>query len=210
MSSGKSACSATLAGLLSLLIAVAATAAAGQESAGSAPSVRAAAARRQANTILVNGTPTVLTWARGLEEPADLDRYASLGLNTAYILVSGASQEALARASTLASEAERRRLMVVVGLAPAALRDVAGNELPVDPLSDAYGEAVREFVRAVAGAMDAHPRLIGWSVEAVVPQEVVWNDSGFQAYLQDWYASLAALNESWGTGFSDWTEIAGT
>jgi hypothetical protein len=97
--------------------------------------------------------------------------------------------------------------MVVAALAPSALRDPDGGVLPIDPLSEGYAEAARDFVRAVSDGLGQRPGFIGWSVEAVVPEQVVWDDRGFQRYLRDWYSSLGALNASWGTEFASWEEI---
>jgi len=172
-----------------------------------APAALGAAARTEANVVTVNGRPTVLLWARGLQSLQEVDQYAASGLNTAYILIVDTTEEQLARASSLASAAEQRGLLVVAALAPASLRDEAGNPIPIDPRSDSYAAAVHEFVNAAAERMRTHPRLIAWSVEAVPPDRVAEGDEGFRAYL-DGYASLSALNQSWGTEFNAWTEVS--
>ena len=177
------------------------------ETAGAPASVRRVVARRDANFVRVDGKPTVLLWARELEEAADLEQYAALGMNTAYVLIRGSSEEELANASLLASAAEARGLMVVGGLAPRALVDAEGNELAIDPLSGEYAAAVSAFVKRAAETLGEHVRLVAWSVEAVAPNRVVWGDAGFIAYLQDWYGSVAGVNASWGTGFGGWEEI---
>lgn len=173
--------------------------------AGPGRAAQAALARREANFVRVEGAPTVLLWARGLSRPGDLDRYVECGLNTAYIAVPSATAEALATASALAAEAEARGLLVVFALAP--LRGERGEDLAPDALSQAYVEAVSAFVQGVVARLGDHPRLIAWSVEAVPPQAVAWGDEGFRAYLEEWYGSLSAVNESWGTAFASWEEI---
>ncbi len=194
-----------------LTIAVALAAAAcpglGQEAAGGLAGSRGTAARREGNVVSVNGAPTVLTWARGLQDPADLDRYAALGLNTVYLTLTGVSAEELQQASNLAAAAEARGLLVVIGLSPSSLQDEAGEPLPVDALSEAYVAAVDAFVAAAVEGMGEHPRLLAWSVQAVSPTNVVNDDAGFQSYLSAWYESLNALNLSWGTEFVDWAEV---
>lgn len=178
-----------------------------QQPTGELPGVRGLVARRDANLIRVNAIPTVLTWARGATDPADLDRYAALGLNTVNVIILDTSQERLAQASSLISAAEDRDLMVVGALAPPSLRDDSGEQLAVDPASDAYVWAVREFVRVVVERLGDHPGIIAWAVEAVLPETVVWTDAKFQAYLRDWYSSVAALNDSWGAEYAAWEEI---
>jgi len=192
------------------LIALAVVATAGwaqQTSTEQAPRAQTMVARRQANVVEVNAKPTVLVWARGLTDVADLDQYAAAGMNTAYITIEQVSEEALASASSLADAAEARGLMVVAALAPSALLDAEGDALAIDPRSADYAAAVADFVSKAAAKMGGHPSLIAWSVEAVPPDDVVWNDAGFHSYLQDWYPSLAAVNDSWWTEFEEWEDI---
>lgn len=192
------------------LIALAVVATAGwaqQTSTEQAPRAQTMVARRQANIVEVNGSPTVLVWARGLTDAADVDRYAETGMNTAYIVLQDVSEAALANASSLADAAEARGLMVVAALAPSALLDAEGNALAIDPRSADYAAAVADFVSKAAAGMRGHPSLIAWSVEAAPPDDVVWDDAGFRAYLQEWYPSLAAVSESWWTEFEEWDDV---
>jgi hypothetical protein len=178
-----------------------------QDVAGGLAGVRRTVARREANLLRVDGVPTVLTWARGVRRPADLDQYAALGLNTAYFELSSVATEELERLSSLASAAEERGLLVIVALAPPPLFDEGGATLAIDPLSDAYVEAVQAYVAAAVEGVGEHPRLIGWSVEAVPASQVVNNDRGFVSYLRSWYESLNALNQSWGSEYGEWRGI---
>jgi hypothetical protein len=191
-----------------IALAVVATAAWAQQTpTEQAPRAQTMVARRQANIVEVNGKPTVLVWARGLTDVADLDQYAAAGMNTAYVTIEHVSEEALASASSLADAAEARGLMVVAALAPSALLDAEGDALAIDPRSADYAAAVADFVGKAAASMSGHPALIAWSVEAVPPGDVVWDDAGFGGYLQEWYPSLAAVNESWWTEFGEWDDI---
>jgi hypothetical protein len=171
------------------------------------PVPRPASARRDGNIIRVNAWPTVLAWAPGLTDAADLEAYAAAGLNTLAVPITSTSEEALSEAFALASAAEERGLLVVASLAPQELDDASGEKLAPDPASDDYAAAVAKFVEAAAARMGGHPRLIAWAVEAVVPDDVVWNDAGFQAFLRQSYRSIGAVNNSWGTSFTDFTDI---
>ena len=178
-----------------------------QRGAGASIAVTAAVARREANCIQVNTMPTVLTWARGVQAPEELDQYAALGLNTVCVELRGVSEAQLARASSLAAAAEERGLVVVIALAAGALRDGAGNEVAIDAGSETYAQGVEAFVTAAVEGMGEHPRLIGWAVEAVPPANVAIDDAGFISYLRRSYSSLNALNESWGTEYAQWDEM---
>ncbi|UCC67469.1 MAG: beta-galactosidase [Armatimonadota bacterium] len=192
---------------LAALVVMGTAACAQQAPASNLLQARSVVARREANLIRVNGRPTVLMWARGLENVGDLDQYVALGFNTAYVLLQATSEHDLQTFAALAAEAETRGLMVVAALAPSALLDEEGTELAIDPQSEQYAAAVTEFVAKAAEAVGERSALIGWSVEAVPPEQVIWNDEGFLGYLGEWYSSLAAVNNSWGTEFGDWEEI---
>lgn len=166
----------------------------------------AAAARREGAIVSVGGRRAVLMWALGLSDPDDLAQYQQAGLNTVYLRISEASSDQLSRVARFASAAEEAGLMVVLSLAPRPLRDASGNELAIDPISDAYAEAVQEFVGAAVEGVGEHPRLIGWAAE-VPPADVVNDDDGFVSYLQQWYSSVGALNNSWGTEYEEWDEV---
>lgn len=192
---------------ISVAVGLAARPAFGQETVGGLSGVRGAVARREANLIRVNGVPTVLVWARDLRDPADLDQYAALGFNTAYVELTDVSAEELARVSSLAASAEERGLLVIVALSPPSLTDERGEVLAIDPLSETYAEAVEAFVTAAVEGMQERPRLVAWSVQAVPASEVVNDDAGFSSCLRTWYGSLNALNRSWGTEYMDWGQI---
>jgi hypothetical protein len=194
-------------GIALCLLALGPTAGWAAEAEETRPVPRPASARRDGNIIRVNTRPTVLTWAPGLTDAADLDAYAAAGLNTLAIPITSTSEEALSTAFALASAAEERGLLVVVSLAPQELDSASGGKLAPDPASDEYAAAVAKFVEAAADRMAGHPRLIAWVVEGVTPDDVVWNDAGFQAFLRRSYRSVGAVNNSWGTSFSDYTGI---
>jgi len=175
----------------------------GQEAGSGAPT---AVARRELNCIRVNGQPTLLLWARGVAA-GDLDEYAAAGFNTVYVLIQDEGEDALAPLDTFITAAEARGLLVVGALAPASLGGIGGMGLPIDASSEAYAEAVSDFVGGVVAGLGDHPSLIGWSVEAVPPYLVAQTELGFRAYLQSWHGSLTALNRAWGTAFTDWEQI---
>lgn len=177
-----------------------------QAGGAAAPARAAATARREGAIISVGGRRTVLMWALGLSDPADLAQYQKTGLNTVYLRISEASPDQLSRVSRFASAAEDAGLMVVLALGPRPLRDASGNEVAINPASNAYADAVQEFVRAAVEGVGEHPRLIAWAAE-VPPADVVNNDDGFISYLQGWYSSVSALNSSWGTEYEEWDEV---
>ncbi|MFB3880560.1 MAG: beta-galactosidase [Armatimonadota bacterium] len=171
-----------------------------------AAQAQSATARREGSIVSVGGRPTVLMWALGLSDGADIEQYQKSGLNTVYLRIGDSSAEQLDRVSRFASAAEQAGLNVVFSLAPRPLRDGSGNEVAIDPVSDDYATAVEAFVNAVVDGVGEHPKLIAWAFE-VPAANVVNNDDGFVSYLQDWYSSVGALNDSWGTEYEDWSEV---
>ncbi len=203
---------AQLAGWIGLagLALVSAAAWAQEEPAAPRPAARAMTAHREANVVLVNGEPTLLTWARGLEDPADVAQYAATGMSAVYVVIQGVSEEELESASVLASAAEAKGMMVVAALAPRALLDEGGSGPVIASRAEDYAAAVRAFVQQAAEKLGAHPGLVAWSVEAVASGQAVWTEDGFRTYLADGYGSVAALNNSWGTQFAGWEQITAT
>jgi hypothetical protein len=178
-----------------------------QEEEAPRPVPASATAKKDDNLVRVNGRPTVLLWANGLDAAEDLEAYVETGFNTAAITISDVSEEALAKVFELASAAEERGLLVLGVLAPEGFEDGEGNQLPVDPLLPAYVEAAQSFAQKAVAALDRHPRLIGWVVGGAPPDQVVWGDNGFQSFLRRAYPSVAALNNSWGTEYEDFAGV---
>ena len=173
---------------LALLTAAAASWAAAPETNSEVP--RAASARREGNLIRVNGRPTVLTWAYGLTEAADLEAYAGAGLNTLALTITSVAEEPLAHTFDLASAAEAQGLLLVGVLAPDVLTGPSGEALAADARSSDYADAVGSFVHAAVTGLGGHPRLIAWLAAGVLPDQVVVDDAGFQSFLRATYPSL--------------------
>ncbi len=173
-------------------------------------SIQALPVRSRGNKSIVSvgGRRTVLMWAIGLDDPADIEQYKASGLNTAYVRITDLSSARIASASRLASAAEEAGLMVVFSLAPVSLQNESGATVAINPVSDGYADAVKAFVKATADGVGEHPRLVAWVVE-VRPGDVVTDDNSFISYLRNWYSTLAALNYSWGTDYGDWSDISG-
>ncbi len=190
--------------VVGVVLAAAGTCAAAENAAPPPPPVKV---RRDANFLRIDGRPALLLWAQGLTDADELDLYRQTGLNTLYVRVVDGSPEELEAVSALMSAAEEQGLYIVASLAPSAIRDEAGETLPVDPDDDRYRRAVEEFATRAAEALSAHPRLIAWLVEAVPPNRIAWGDAGFRSFLEEGYPSLAALNRSWGSNLASWDAI---
>ncbi len=169
--------------------------------------VKALQVRRDGNYVRVNNQPTMLLWARGLSEPGELERYAAAGFNTVAIPITDLSEEALRKASALASAAEERGLLVVGVLDPAKLTDEQGQAVDLDPVLDSYPDAVRGFVEKAVDTLGAHPRLVGWIAE-VRSDQVVWGSPGFRRYLAGLYPSISDLNDSWSSKYNNFSRVS--
>jgi len=168
----------------------------------------ALSARKEANILRIRNAPTVVTWARGLTDSADLDAYAASGFNTVYVLVDDASDAQVTAASALMSAAEAKNLYLIVAILPAAVKDSDGQPMASDPTSSQYATAVADTVKKLAEPLGKHANLIGWSVEAVPPNGFPWGDGSFRSYLRAAYEnSIAGLNNSWGTTYTSWDEV---
>ncbi len=171
------------------------------------PAPQPATATREGNVLRVNGKPTVLLWAQGLEDAKELASYAAAGFNTLAVPITSVSEKPLATAFDLASAGEEQGLLVLGVLAPQKLVDAEGEEVACDPLLDAYPEAVQAFVQQAVAGFGRHPRLIAWVI-ALDPETVVWGDAGFQQFLQGAYRGIDDLNASWGSNFAEFEAIS--
>ena len=173
-----------------------------QQSAG------ALSASKDGSILRIKNAPTVVMWARGFTDAAEIDTYVASGFNTVYVMISGAADDQVAAASALMSAAESRGLYLVAAILPTAIRDADGEEMAPDPTSSAYAAAVSDVVKKLAEPFGRHANLLGWSIEAVVPNSFTWSDDLFRAYLSGAYQdSIAGLNASWGTAYDSWDNV---
>ncbi len=76
------------------------------------------------------------------------------------------------------------------------------------PLGSNYRKWVTEKITAVVTHFRDNEHVIAWAVEGLSEWEVDCGNGDFREYLSAWYPDLAALNESWGTTFSDLEQVS--
>ena len=159
---------------------------------------------RQLNMVMINNRPTPLFWAEGLADPADLELYEKLGLNTVLIRIRDLKPESQKRHRALLDRASEKGLSAMIALSPG---EWEGEGLPVTPLDAGYRAAVQRFVRQAVSQFKGSPALMGWLVEGVDPLQVSYSDRDFQGYLQVWYKDLDSLNQAWGGILDEWYQV---
>jgi len=182
------------------------------DKANAAPAGTPAAASivgKQKNLVIIEGAPLVLLWARGLTDVEEVEAYAETGLNTLYIRIAQTDEESLAKADELISEGEDSDILSLAGLdARAAQRDENGQlAVAAQSHSPAYQQRVHAFVSAAVSALKSRPGLAGWIIEGLSPELLVYSDADFQAWLESGYQSIDNLNQSWGSDFTDFSQI---
>ncbi len=166
--------------------------------------------KKSENLALVGGRPRALLWAEGLKEKEEVKDYAKAGLNVLYVGVAASNKDALSAAEDLLAAGEDHSLPALVGLdSRAAQLDKDGRPtIAVHPRSPAYQRGVRDFVSAVVPKLKGRPGVIGWIVEGLSPQALTYAPADFQWWLQANYQEVGRLNQSWGSEFTDFTQIS--
>lgn len=174
------------------------------------PPSKTISAEKSNNLVVVAGVPQVLLWARGLQNPEEVEAYAEARLNTLYVAVPRAEEQALAQAEAILAVGEEVGLPAVIGLDSRAARIMLddGREIAAHPRAATYQRNVRLFINTVAPRLKGRGSVIGWVIEGLSPQSVVGTDEDFQNWLEDNYQDIASLNQSWHSGFRDFSEIA--
>lgn len=170
--------------LLSLLLLRPALAAAADE-----PADREARLRAQAP----------LFWADGLDDPAQLDTYQTLGLNTIWVDGAYAAEGASADALALIQAAEERGLKVIVKL-PTSLGWLAEGRYRPSPYNATYVEAVGQVIGHLVRLYGQSKAVVGWATEHEADIRIQEGDQDFRAYLRRRFGTAAALSERWGMG----------
>ena len=156
-------------------------------------------AARLGNIILVADRPRALYWAEGCRQPEQLPTYRATGLNTLVVEVKSTQGASLAAARTLAEAAGKQGLLVIVRLAPSpAGFKVEGQLLPPSVFAEAYRAQVAAFVTACVQELRS-PAVAVWEVAAVDPDYLTFQRDDFLHYLQQWYGTMEAVNQAWGT-----------
>ena len=164
--------------LLMVLLVAAAAAAGAQEAAVPVAGETASEAElplapievaRDGNYAVIDGEPTLLVWARGVQSPEDVAAYARAGFTVLYVSLSPGDEESLAQAQALIDAARPPALPFVIGIdTEAALFDQERRRIvEMEPLSQDYRDQVAQVVDAVVARFGDEPHLIGWVLEGL-------------------------------------------
>ncbi|MBI5830882.1 MAG: hypothetical protein HZB16_01050 [Armatimonadetes bacterium] len=145
--------------------------------------------------------PVLLSYAFGLRDPAQLEAYARLGLNTVYVDLTG-DPAADAAARDLADAASRRGLAVIVGLN--AITAAAGPGA-LSTADRARLAAMDGWLTATVTAWADQPGVVAWALQHDAEENLAWAPAHFTAWLDQQYGSQLNLHAAWGRELPDET-----
>jgi hypothetical protein len=154
---------------------------------------QAVSVAQQGNALLIDGLPTVLTFARGCTDPAQVPAYRAQGFNTLLVRVDSPGTIALENARELLAAGEEAGLYLLVELAN-------GNwsEGELACLSDKeYLETAEYFVDSVVADLQRYPRLLGWIISTVEEGRLITNMMTIGEFLERRYKTTDELNAAW-------------
>lgn len=146
--------------------------------------------------ISVDGKPTPLFWAYGVNDPRDLGDYADLGFNTLYVDLPADPNIEFTAIDELIDAAERREFYIIIGI-QTAMRGV-GRLLMVRPTDEAYREAVTQAIRRIVRHYRNRRWLVAWATQDDPVSAFQESDQEFRSYLKRWYFSDREFERAWG------------
>lgn len=154
---------------------------------------------QQGNLLIVDGKPTVLTFARGCTNPADVPAYRRQGFNTLLVRVDSPGTIAMESALALLDAAEQEGLYSLVELANGSWSD---GDLAC--LSDKdYLETAEYFLDTVVSGLHHYPHLLGWVIGTVEEGRLITNVPTIGEFLRQRYGTIERLNAAWSTETSN-------
>ena len=146
--------------------------------------------------IVIDGDPTPLFWAVGVNAADDLELYAAAGFNTVEIVLAAPTDDTWKAAGDLAQAAASRGMYVLLTLAPPASAFGAAH---VSALDDGYRTAVSAYLQPLVQRGSELPGVVAWVVEAVDAEALRFSQADFWRYLIRWHGSGPGVTAAWGT-----------
>jgi len=148
---------------------------------------------QQGSQLLIDGTPTPITFAWGCTDPAALPYYHSLGFNTLLVRIDSLGTEALQHDAALIEAAEKEHLFVMIELANGGW----SSGLRVNANDPKYVDSVKYYLQQVLPRFAKSKNLLGWVIGTVEEGQLVSDIGAFNAFLREKYGTIDNLNSSW-------------
>ncbi|HVF10982.1 MAG TPA: hypothetical protein VNA16_09280 [Abditibacteriaceae bacterium] len=162
--------------------------------------------------VAIDGRTTPLFWADGVTQTAQLEAYASTGLNTVVVRLSwrlsqngSLAPEDWQPQRAFAEAAARRGLYVVYSLPPTPFGMEQAFRVAAD--SNAYFLMWSAWAHGVIAELKDTPNLIGWMLPDDPRSLPMTDDAAFGKWLFANYGNIAFINRQWGTAFATLDDI---
>ncbi len=153
-----------------------------------------------------------LFWADGITRVADLDAYQKLGLNVVVVRLKWTTDEngeisaqTLAPQRAFARAAALRGLKIIFAL-PAA-PDGMGGGFRLSADSQAYSSGWTTWLQTAVGALKNTPNLIGWMLPDDPRGLGIFDDAGWQRWVEQNYANINVVNRQWDAKFDSLDDL---
>jgi hypothetical protein len=152
------------------------------------------------------GGPVLVSWAGGVSDPADLERYVDTGFNTVNLTISASAADSpdVRRAVDFALQAGRRGLWVLVTLN--AVEALCGPT----PLAAGDPEEQQRHGRWLAELVNVFrplPNVLGYALQDDLEERLAWRYPDFLAWLARRYGAIGALNGAWGVTLGAYEQV---
>jgi len=139
----------------------------------------------------------------GAQSPEAIEQAAELGVNCVYLDLTQENTLNLDPLDERIAYASELGLGVIIAI-PTLQHTF---NLP-SPLGQEYREWVTEQIESTIEHFKDNSNVIAWATEGFPEWEVDYTSTDFREYLKAWYPDVPTLNASWGSGFSNWSEVS--
>ncbi len=154
--------------------------------------------------FVIDGKPTALFFARGLNSPDELKAYKEAGFNTIWIDLSY-SQDALeqiSEAERLLEAANGEGLFAVV-----CIDAKPPKGIPMSVYDERYIHFVRQWLTQAVRRLSRHRGIVAWATTNFPDERAAecggYSDDGFRSYLIHTYGDLKTLSTAFGVPISN-------
>lgn len=127
----------------------------------------------------------------------------TLGLNTIYLTVDLQHLDDMSDMRAAIGEAQRAGVKVIV-----AIPTCQWEGLELTTANPVYVTWVKDLIRKVVTELGPEEGVTAWATGDLLERGIRNSSGAFQRFLKVGYPTLAALNQSWGASFKDWTQVS--
>ena len=153
--------------------------------------------------LLAAQRPEPFVFIYGAQDAAVIPEVAVLGMNTLYLSPETVDSIELAKLEDCIEVAEQHGLKTIVGIPTVS----HAFELLPSPGGKRYREWVAELIARVVERFRDNPNVVAWATGDFLAEVIDYNAADFRAYMQRWHGDIDAINDWWGSRFTNWGDV---